>query len=274
MRNEYPDTNWQTNWLKPRLPWNKQAIKPAEIGDGLCKVMMAPKNILEDANYNKVLPNHFIVELSPENYAHHYEPLRNSLPQQWHERLVEHLMTANSRLGRKEHRFGGQILVELRSASDLKDSQARILCRVEPDFEATDGKFASKSLDRGEKGVFLELIQGGQRWPLHPGDNIIGRDEDCDIFLKLPQVQEKRLISAKHAFIRVVDGRYYLYDGSPSGQPSANGTFLNARRVLAHGEPLQDGDIIILAAIHPHAPRPDTPGVAAFRFQQPGLNAN
>lgn len=274
MNDAYLGSQWRTNWLKPQLPWNKRAIRPAEIADGLCKVMMTPENLLEDAKYNKVLPNHYIVELSPENYAQHYEPLRDALLRQWRDRLAAHLLTANSRVGRKEYRFGGQILVELRSASDLKDSHARILCRIAPDLEAPAGDISSKTQKRGTGEVFLEWIHGGRRWSLHPGDNTIGRDQACEIFLDMPQIQEKRLVSAQHAFIRYIDGRYYLYDGSPAGKPSANGTFLNSQMISTHGEPLQDGDTIILAAIHPQAPRQDTPGVAAFRFRQPVLESN
>ena len=271
---EYQEPHWFINWLKPRLPWQRQPIKPAEIGDGLCKVMMAPKNLLEDANFNKVLPNHYIVELSPENYAHYYKPLGDDLSLQWRDRLVAHLLTANDRVGRKEYRFGGQLLVELRSAADLKDSQARILCRIAADFEGFDGSISSKTKDPQVEEAYLELVDGDRRWYLHPGENTIGRDEICEIFLDLPQIQEMRLVSAQHAVIRFVNGRYYLYDGSPSGKPSANGTFLNSKIVSTQGQLLQDGDIIILAAVHSQSPRPDTPGVAAFRFRRRVIDAN
>ena len=42
---------------------------------------------------------------------------------------------------------------------------------------------------------------------------------------------------------------------------------------LVQGAPLQDGDIIILAAINPQSASWDTPGVAAFRFRKPLLPA-
>jgi hypothetical protein len=269
---ENPEAHWQINWLKPRLPWNKQAIRPAEIGDGLCKAMTARKNILEDANYNKVVPNHYVVELSPENYTHHYEPLGNSLIQQWRDRLVEHLMTANSRLGRKEYRFGGQLLIELRSVSGLKDSHARILCRVAPDLESVDGEISPTTQDRGKEVAFLELIDEDRSWPLYSGNNTIGRGEACDVYLDLPQIQEKRLISAQHATIRNEGEQCFLFDGALSGKPSANGTYVNSQRVTEYGVPLQDGDIIVLAAINPGDPRWDTPGVAAFRFRKAAID--
>lgn len=269
-----PEPRWQNNWIKPRLPWNTQAVRPAEIGDGLCKVMMAQENALEDANYNKVLPNQYVVELSPKNYARNFEPIANNLIQQWRDRLVEHLLTTNSRLGRKEYRLGGLLQIELRTALDVKDSHARILCRVKPDLESVDSTVSPKTEALRKEVAFLELINGDRRWPLYPGDNTIGRDEASDIFLDLPKVQEIRLISAQHARIHIENEQYLLFDGTPKGKPSTNGTYLNSQRIHEFGVPLQDGDIIILAAINPRDPRWDTPGVAAFRFKKMPLDTS
>jgi len=266
--------NWRINWLKPHLPWNKQAILPAEIADGLCRVMLARENVLEDANYTKIVYNHYVVELSPENYLHHYQPLGDSLLQQWREKLVDCLMTANSRQGRREYRFGGQLRIELHYAPDVIDSQARVLCRVDTTLDPGGGAAPVQPKDRGEEVAYLEWINGDRRWPLFPGDNSIGRDAACDICLDLPLVQEKPLVSAQHAMIHVERGQCFLFDGSLTGKPSANGTYLNSQRIPEHGASLQDGDLIILAALDPHVPRWDTPGVAAFRFRQPQLSAN
>jgi hypothetical protein len=62
-----PESPWKINWIKPRLQWIKSTIRPAEISAGLCRVMLARQNVLEDANYQKVLPNHFVVELDPDD---------------------------------------------------------------------------------------------------------------------------------------------------------------------------------------------------------------
>lgn len=266
------EPHWKINWLKPRLLWNEQIIRPAEIGDGLVRVMMDKENALEDANYHKVVPNHFLVELGSANYDHQFKPLEKSLVQQWRDRLSEHMMTANSRLGRKIYRLAGHLQIELRPAPDLKDNQARILCRVEPDAGTPLGDVLLKSMAPEKELAFLEAVDGGRRWSLHPGENTIGRDEACDIFLDMPLVQEKRLVSAQHAMIRIAGGEFLLLDGSPSGRPSANGTYVNAQRISEDGVYLKDGDTIILAAINPRNPRLDTPGVAAFRFHKPDLN--
>jgi hypothetical protein len=263
----YPESPWQINWLRPRLQWNKAPIRPAEIGDGLCKLMMARGNVLEDANYNKVLPNHFVVELSPENYAHHYEPLGSSLIQQWRDRIVDHLTTTNNRLGRKEYRMVGQVVIDLRPVPAVKDSHARVLCRVEPDFDTMDRPVDLHPVQR-EATAYLEMISDNRRWPLFPGDNTIGRSDTCDIYLDMPLIQEKRLISSHHATFRIEAGQAYLYDGSSSGKPSANGTYVNAQRITEYGILLQEGDVIILASVDPQYPRWDTPGAAAFRFRK------
>lgn len=259
---------WQINWLKPHLPWNKQAIRPAEIGDGLCRVMMAQENLLEDANYKKIVPNRYVVELCPENYQLHYKPIESSLVQQWRERVVEHLMTANSRLGQKEYRFGGPVQIVLRAAPDIKLCNARVLCRIEPDLQP-DGRMASAEPKNQPAAVaFLDLVPGERSWPLHPGDNTIGRAEGCDVYLDLPQVQEKRLVSSQHAILHIEPDGCFLFDGSIAGKHSANGTYVNSQRIPEQGIALRGGEMIILAALDPSDPRVDTPGVAALRFRK------
>jgi hypothetical protein len=139
----HSETNWQTDWVKPGFLSNKGSISPAEIGEGLSKIIMAKGNVLEDANYNKILPNRFVVELSQDVFRKHYEPLEQSLIQQWREKLVEHLMTTNSRLGRKEYRFAGQLHIELRPAPDILDNHARVLSKVEPNVDPEGQKPSS-----------------------------------------------------------------------------------------------------------------------------------
>jgi hypothetical protein len=125
---------------------------------------------------------------------------------------------------------------------------------------------------RGPAIAFLEWLDGQRRWPVFAGENTIGRDPNCDIYLDLTQIQEKPLVSALHATLRVENGQFILFDGRPGVKASANGTYLNARRIPAHGAPLQDGDLIVLAALNPNQPRADTPGVAALRFRLAPLN--
>jgi hypothetical protein len=263
---EHPSLAWQVNLINPRLPWNKQPLRPAEIGDLLCSVMLRRENLLEDARYNKIVANCFIVELGKENYQRSYQPIRDSLMEQWQEKVLESLMTANSRMGRKEFRFAGPVKIQLRPSAELAESQARILTAILP----ADKKEASHSDEQPEDGkkalAYLELYADERRWSLFPGDNTIGRSESCDIYLDIPLIQEKRLVSGKHAHISGNEEACRLLDGSLSGKPSANGTYVNFKRIPEEGIILRDGDTIILASVNPHDPQVDTPGVAVFRF--------
>jgi hypothetical protein len=108
-------------------------MRPAELSEALIGVMLARENILEDVNYNKIVPNRYLVELGENNYARSYQPIQERVLKQWADKLLEHMMTTNSRLGRKEYRFGGPIMVELRPVPDLTDSQARILSCIQPE---------------------------------------------------------------------------------------------------------------------------------------------
>ena len=102
---------------------------------------------------------------------------------------------------------------------------------------------------------------------LRTGLITLGRDPACDVFLDMYRVQELRLVSGQHAYLHCSSEAYRLFDGSPSGQRSINGTFVNNRPVPASGQLLRDGDLVILAAVRPQAPSLDTPGVVGLRFR-------
>lgn len=251
------ERGWQVKRLGSRLPWAAGPIRPAEVSEGLCAAVLARENVLEDVNYLKVSPNHFIVEIHPQNYTRNYQPIEGRILQQWRDRLIAHLATTNSRQGRQEYRFGGGLQLTIRPVPDLKPDQARILCRVQPDEPGETPLLPAR----------LELLDGSRSWVLRPGVMTIGREAHCDIALDFPAVQEKRLVSAQHAYLQCRAGRYLLFDGAPNGKPSTNGTYVNSQRVPQGGYLLQPDDLILLAAIKPGEPRLDTPGVAALRFK-------
>jgi hypothetical protein len=253
---------WQSRLLQPRLPWNKEPIRPAEVNDGLLAAMVDRTNLLEDARYQKIVPNHYIIELSEGNYTRNYKPIETEILRQWKDSILERLMLANSRQGRKEYRLAGQLQLTIRAVNDLKDTQARILCQVDSD------DFSGHST-LGNQTACLIWIDGERQWDLLSEIATIGRDAQCEVYLDLPPVQERRLVSGLHAYVRYESGGYCIYDGEPGGKPSLNGTFVNGKPVSANGHTLQDGDIIILASVDPINPRMDTPGVAALRFQSP-----
>ncbi len=248
---------WRSKMLQPLLPWDKQPIRPAEIGDDLCTLMLDLENVLEDASYQKIAPNHYVIELNTENYTRNYQPIEARILQQWREKLLKYLLTTNSRQGRKEYRLSGPLKIEIRADEALKAYQARVLFCLQPETVASVQQTANLS---------LELLADGRRWTLKDGVTRLGRNAQCEVHLDSALIREKRLISGQHAYILCKEGRCQLFDGSPDGKPSMNGTFINERRVPDGGQALQNGDLVILASLHPDQPDPNTPGAAALRF--------
>lgn len=261
MKPSASEEGWQVRVIGPGRPWGTHRPRPADVRESLCAAMLARENLLEDADYHKIVPNRYIVELEEENYIRYFRPIQERILRQWRAKLLAHLTTANSRQGRQEYHLGGAIHIEVRPVSDLAANRVRILCRVQ------FGEAGEQQDQTGMKAC-LEVLSGDRRWTLRPGLMTVGRDESCDIHLDMPMVQEKRLISGKHAYLRHQDGQFLIYDGVPGGKPSTNGTYVNGRRVPQAGQLLQDGDTLILASLDPANPRLDTPGVAAFRFRE------
>jgi len=235
----------------------REPILPADVNGHLVKAMLARESVLEDADYTKIVPNDYIVELNEDNYRRNYRPIEQHVCERWRASLALALDTTNNRWGREKYRFGGQVRVGIRASSDLAESRVRIQCRVDPNV--------GTGLT-GTASACLELVSDGRRWPLPKGSVTIGRDRVCDICLHIPAVQRARLVSGQHAYIIYRDKGYWLFDGVPGGRPSTNGTFVNGQRVGRDGWELNEGDIIILAALDPNRPSLDTPGVVALSF--------
>ena len=149
-----PDTRWQVKMVRAgirglnqlpdrlgmpelgRIPWIFQPIRPADIVEGLREAMLDRENMLEDVNYQKVIPNRFVVQVAPDNYHRQFGPIEANIVQQWRAKLLEDIITANSRQ-RKEFRLSGPIRIEVKPSVDLKDTEARILCRINPIHRGT-----------------------------------------------------------------------------------------------------------------------------------------
>jgi len=259
-----PGDGWQARLIKPRLGLAAQANRPAEVSDLLIETLLARENLLEDAEYQKTVPNQFVVELAPDTYARYFAPLAAVLCQQWRDRLLNHLATANSRQGRREYHFAGEVTVAVRAAPDLAPGQLRIRSRV---WAEAPQAAPPQATTTSTLPACLELLPSGKQWPLRLGTVTLGRDPACDVYLDLPRVQELRLVSSRHAYLHCSPDAYRLFDGSPGGQRSINGTFVNNVPVPATGQLLHDGDIVILAAVRPLSPSLETPGVVGLRFR-------
>jgi hypothetical protein len=242
--------------LRQRIRRRPREIRPADVRERLEAAMLAPENILEDARYHRVVPNDYVVGLHPAAYERHYRLIERRVCQQWQEELVEALTTANQRHGRRQYQFGGPVHVRIEADAAVPEGQVRIRAAIVAESDRAAG-----TLD-----ACLELLGANRRWLLSASTLTIGRDEASDVHLPTPPGQQQPLISSQHAWVQVADGAPRLFDGSPTGRPSLNGTFVNGRRVTAGGHPLAEGDTIVLAPLDPEHPRPDAPGAVALRY--------
>ncbi len=249
---------WRSRLLKPRFGLTNRALRPAEIAEFLCDVSLAGQNVIEDVNYQKIVPNRYVVELAGDDYENNYRLLKDRICEQWRNRLLAHINNANSRQGRREFRFAGQVSVDIRPADSLSPGQARVLFRLDPQSQRPSADLPA----------CLERLHDGKRYALRAGVVTLGRTRENDIVLDDAEVQEKKLVSGQHAHLRCSPGQFRIFDGTPLGVLSTNGTFVNNRPVPPGGLLLHDGDEIRLAAIDPDAPDLDTPGSAVFRFHE------
>ncbi|MCB0163821.1 MAG: DUF3662 domain-containing protein [Anaerolineae bacterium] len=257
--------------IRRSLSLGQGPMRPADVIRYLQQAMLDPENTLEDAQYRKVVPNRYVVELNEQTYQAHFQPISSVVCIQWQDKLQQVLETKNSRLGQEEYRFAGPVQVEIETVTDLAENEVRIQSQIIAPSSAAP---ASTSVPppppppapAPTTTACLELLPGEQQWPLTQDITLIGRNSTCDIHFDLPLVKQKRLISGQHAYIRYQDSRFHLYDGAPDGTPSSNGTYINDRRVSPKGQVLQAGDVIILAAADPNHPRPDTEGVVTLFF--------
>lgn len=234
-----------------------RAVRPADINRHLEAAMLDRQNLLEDVNYGKIVPNEYLVEVGPETYEHRFRPIANDLTNQWQRRLLDALNTANGRQGSRVYRFGGPVVVHLRPAADVPEDEVRIRSRVNNE-QAVAAAVGIPCLQR---------LPRGRSWPLQGSLVTVGRSRQSDIYLDEPEIQERRLVSSQHAYLRCRADRCQLYDGSPDGKPSLNGTYVNGKRLGQEGQQLRDGDVVVLAASDPQHPSPDAPGVAGFVFR-------
>jgi hypothetical protein len=257
------------------------AVLPAEVHKELERVMLARENSFEEDPGVRIVPNDYVVELHPATYQRHYQPAAQELVEDWRRWLLELLDTTNNRHGDRRYRFWGPVQVRIEAVAGLRPDQVRVQGRINagagPYVPAPPAPAAARPQPADVTAPqpalaagCLELLPAGRQWRLRPGTTVLGRSDGVDVRLDMPHVREKRLISGQHATIRCAGGQCRLFDGGPDGRRSANGTYVNGRRVPPQGCDLRDGDVIVLAALDPDNPRPDLPGVAGLIYRAAG----
>ena len=158
-----------------------------------------------------VAPNHFEVDLSPEDHARFaeaVEPLRRELCEVVRQHAAD-----------EDYALMGPVDVELRPAGGLRS-----------------GSFEVRSRLRGGPQLRAHLVSaGGERVSLAEGTVTIGRAAGCTLML------DDRNVSRNHAEIRPSGPGHAIVDLG-----STNGTLVNGMRVASHQ--LQPGDQITLGS--------------------------
>jgi len=67
-----PENPWHSRLIKPKLGLFAQPLRPADIIETLCEITLTRRYAVEDVDYRKVVPNHFIVEVPEESYQRNY----------------------------------------------------------------------------------------------------------------------------------------------------------------------------------------------------------
>jgi hypothetical protein len=251
------DAGLQEQIRQPFLSRRSGPVLPADASRHLEKAMLARENVLEGTDYARIVPNDYVVELNQDNYRQNYEPIEQVVCGRWEARLLDVLNITNNRWGRKAYRFNGRVRVRIHPVLDLTEGEVRVRCRVMSDVG---------TMPAAPTRAYIELVPGGHEWLLREETVTIGRGESCTICLDMPAVQNARLVSGRHAYVARREGKYIVFDGTPDGKPSTNGTFVNGQRVGREGRALDDGDTITLASPDSEQALSDGLGTVALRF--------
>lgn len=189
----------------------RSGLQPVEVGRRLSREMdlhrqVAPKGTL--------VPNHFVVSLSPEDRAR-FDPIEDEL-------VAELISVAKDHARAEDYSFLGPVSVIIETDDDL--SPGMLLVGAE--------------MTRSADGVAATLtLPDGRRLGLGAKSLVIGRLPECDIVLSDPN------ISRRHAEVR--PGGNGGYEVADLG--STNGTKLNGV-VIRGAQPLRDRDQITVGA--------------------------
>lgn len=153
--------------------------------------------------------------------------------------LLQLLIEEHPRAVRKKElmdRLWPDVIVE---EANLKNLVAEIRAALGAETIRTVQRYgyAFAAGDSEETKSVARLIQGDHIHRLKPGENLIGRDQDCPVIIDFTGV------SRHHAKIHVSENRFILEDLG-----SKNGTWNNDERVKGSVE-LHDGDRIRLGAV-------------------------
>jgi len=187
-------------------------VRPIEIGRRLVKEMDANRSV--DARNRRVVPNHFLVHLSPGDLAA-LESIHRDL-------LAELIEAVKEYADDEGYHLKGSVSVVIDADESLKVGRIKVSCEI----RAT-GTTALTA---------VVILPDERRLPLGSETLLIGRSADNAIVFDDPNV------SRRHAEISPGGGGWVVKDLG-----STNGTKVNGA-VISSDRALRDGDIIAFAS--------------------------
>jgi FHA domain-containing protein len=198
-------------------------LEPAQIARKLVATMEA-RTRGEDGKM--VAPGSYIVYVNPDDYERLSEH-QAYLEREW----AELLRDLAARVG---VRFKDEVNVEMVPRASIPAGAVDVAVI---DEATVDIRVAAPEPKRPPRRFHLRMMKGVPAYGVYyiEGKSLIGRSEECDVFLVDPSV------SRTHAIVEVVDGEPNVRDLG-----STNGTFVNGMRVessaLRSGDELRFGN--------------------------------
>lgn len=188
---------------------SRNSVRPIEIGRRLLREMDDQRSV--DAKGERVVPNDFVVFLSPQDHAG-FADIETALRTELIEAVREYARE-------ESYHFMGPVDLDLRVDNDLKSGRFGITSQL-------------KESASGARPGYV-ILPSGDRVELDE-ENIVGRMNDCQIVLSDTN------ISRRHARIARSGTGFVASDLG-----STNGTFINGERLISEKQ-LTDGDTITI----------------------------
>jgi hypothetical protein len=125
------DAGLQEQIRQPLFLHRHRPILPADVTRHLARAMLTRRNVREGADYGRIVPNDYLVELSEANYRHNYAPIELQVCERWRTDLTATLDTTNERLGRQAYKLGGEVRIRIKPTSDLAPGSVRIQATID-----------------------------------------------------------------------------------------------------------------------------------------------
>ena len=209
----------------------KSGIKPMQIGRRLLQVADAERDL--DAQGRRVVPNTYIVQLSPAD-REGFADIEPAMLYELTEALRQHVKTEG-------YHVSGKARVALRTNTDLRKGRFDITAKnVDQEGNSQEVPVTPPEADaapiapviplHGDAPPAVLTVPGGQRVELHEGHYVVGRHLECDIVISDSNV------SRRHAEFVCAGRDVIVRDLGSTNGTKVNGVVITGDQLLQHGD--------------------------------------